>query len=78
MWKKFVDWLSEIFTDALGRPEIKIIIGVPALVAGLIVGLLMLLGKVPSEWAGWSIYMAFASGLLVTTAVADAKIDKEH
>lgn len=67
--------MKEIFTDAKGRLEIKNIIGIPAIVAGLVMGLLGLFW-IKIDWTSWSIFMGFASGLIVTTTVADAVIDK--
>lgn len=66
--------LSEIFTDALGRPEIKNILGVPALTAGLVLGALGLVRIVPMDWTGWGIYMGFSAGLITVTA----KIGRAH
>jgi hypothetical protein len=71
----FIDWIREPFTDALGRPEIKNIIGIPVLIAGFVFAFLGMLKVVPFDLGIWSTVMAFAVGLLVTTAVADAKID---
>ena len=71
--------LKEIFTDAKGRPEIKNILGITATIIGLILGVLMVIGVVPKsviDWTGWIAYMGFASGLIVTTAITDAQIDK--
>jgi hypothetical protein len=70
------EFFKQIFTDAKGRPEIKNVIGIPATIAGLIVGGLMICGIVAQAWSGWLTYMGFAVGLLVTTAAADAAIDK--
>ena len=67
---------AEIFTDALGRPEVKNVLGVPALAAGLVLGALGLVRVVPIDWTGWGIYMGFAAGLVTVTAIADAQIDK--
>jgi len=66
---------TEIFTDALGRPEVKNMVGVPMLITGAVVGILMLIGVVPANLTDWSVYMGFAAGLVTVTAIADAKID---
>jgi len=70
------NFLKEIFTDAKGRPEIKMILGVPCAFVGLIIGILMLLARIPKDWTGFSIFMGVATGLIVTNAITDAQIDK--
>ena len=74
--KAFLAFLAEIFTDAKKRPEIKMILGVPAVFIGLVVGVLMLIGKVSKDWTGWGAFMGVAVGLIITNAVTDAAIDK--
>ena len=74
--KTFLAFLAEIFTDAKGRPEIKMLLGVPAVIVGLVIGALMLLGKVAKDWTGWGAFMGVAVGLIITNAVTDAAIDK--
>jgi hypothetical protein len=69
------DFFVHIFTDALGRPEIKMVLGIPAIIAGLVTGVLGFCGVFAMAWTGWSIYMGFCLGLVTATAVADAKID---
>jgi uncharacterized membrane protein len=66
---KFTDWIREIFTDALDRPEIKNILGVPIIIAAVVYGL------VTRDWVGFGALFGAGSGLLVATTVADAKID---
>ncbi len=74
--KAFLAFLAEIFTEAKKRPEIKMILGVPAVFIGLVVGVLMLIGKVTKDWTGWGAFMGVAVGLIITNAVTDAAIDK--
>lgn len=68
------EFFKEIFTDAKGRPEIKNVIGVPAVACGIIVGLLGLF-IIKVDYSAWSVFMGFSSGLIVTTTVADAVTD---
>ena len=68
-------FFAEIFTDSAGRPEIKMILGVPAIIAGLVTGALGFCGVFAMAWTGWSIYMGFCLGLVTATAVADAHLD---
>ena len=74
--KKIGWFFKEICTDSNSRPEIKMILGIPFLIAGLIVGLLALINNVKDfNWTGWSIFMGFVGALIITTAAADSKID---
>jgi len=61
--------LKHIFTDALGRPEIKTILGVPIAIGAVIYGM------ISKDWAGFDKLAIFAGGLLGVTAVTDALID---
>lgn len=63
------DILKHIFTDAKGRVEIKIILGVPIAIAAVIYGM------ISRDWAGFNSLSVFAGGLLGVTAIADALID---
>lgn len=65
MW----DMIKQIFTDAMGRPEVKIILGVPLAIAAVIYGM------ISRDWAGFNSLSVFAGGLLGVTAIADALID---
>jgi hypothetical protein len=67
--------LKEIFTDAWGRIEVKMVLGVPAIILGLFAGLVGILGLAKLDWVGWGGYMTFCLGLVVTTAAADSKLD---
>lgn len=62
-------WLGGIFTDALGRPEVKMILGIPCFITGIV----YVISTRDLAVAG------FISGNSITlmgfTAVADHKID---
>lgn len=68
--KAFLKWLGGIFTDALGRPEVKMILGIPC----FILGIGYVIATRDLAVAG------FISGNAVTlmglTAYGDAQIDK--
>lgn len=59
-----------IFTDASGRPEIKMILGVPLFIIAMIYGILS------RDWAGFAAMMGPALGLVGLTTLGDAAIDK--
>jgi hypothetical protein len=67
--------IKEVCTDALGRWEPKMLIGIPALIIGLLVGLVGVCKFRELDWLGWGSYISVCVGLIVTTAVTDAKID---
>jgi hypothetical protein len=53
------------------------ILGIPAVLAGILIGLAGLIQLIPAfDWQGWAIYMAFGGGLIGVTAVTDAINDK--
>ena len=62
--------IKEIFTDAAGRIEIKMILGVPMFVAAVVYGI------IARDWVGFGALMGSALGLMGITAVGDAAIDK--
>lgn len=62
--------LKEIFTDAAGRPEVKMIIGIPLSVAAVIYGI------ISKDWTGFGAMAGFAASLFVATTAGDAAIDK--
>lgn len=64
------DFLRGLFTDAKGRPEIKVVLGVPIILAAVVYGL------ASRDWGGFATVSAFGVGLLGGAAVADAAIDK--
>ena len=68
-------WMKEIFTEAKERPEIKNLLGVPATALGLVAGLLRLCGVFSFAFTDWAVFMGIATGLLVTSAVADGLLD---
>ena len=67
-------WFIEIFTDAMGRPEIKNIIAVPMIVTGSVLGAARLLNlwSMTFTFSDWLLFMGFFGGMIVTTAVTDA------
>lgn len=68
--KKFFAWISQVFTDALGRPEVKMVLGVPTFLAAIVY--VFATGNIPV--AGF--VAANALTLMGFTALADAAIDK--
>lgn len=71
------EFFKQIFTDAKGRPEIKNVIGIPAVVIGFVLGIVRLFGLLSFTLADWAVYMGVAISLLFVTAAADAAIDKK-
>lgn len=61
--------MKEIFTDAKGRPEIKMIIGIPLLVAAVAYGMLS------KDWLGFGALSGTALALAGLTTAGDAAID---
>ena len=61
--------ISEIFTDASGRPEIKNILGVPIVVIAVIYGIKS------RDWVGFAALSGFGVGLIFGSTIADSKID---
>lgn len=68
--KAFLKWLGGIFTDALGRPEVKMMLGVPLIIVAVVFGI------ITRDWVGFGALSGFAVSMLVTTAAGDAVIDK--
>jgi hypothetical protein len=64
------EWFGDIFTDALGRPEVKMILGVPTFIAAIVY--VFVTGNIPV--AGF--VAANALTLMGFTALADAAIDR--
>ncbi len=62
--------LKEIFTDAAGRPEVKVILGVPIGIAAVVYGI------ISKDWAGFGAMAGFAASLFIATTAGDATIDK--
>ena len=67
---KLITALSHLVTDAKMRPEIKLILGIPILVAAVVYGM------VSRDWIGFGALSGVALLLFGITAAADAKIDK--
>ena len=63
--------IKEIFTDAAGRIEIKMILGVPMFIAAVVYGI------IARDWVGFGALMGSALGLMGITAAGDAAIDKK-
>ena len=67
---KLIAALSHLVTDAKMRPEIKLVLGIPILVAAVIYGI------ASRDWVGFGALSGVALVLLGITAAADAQIDK--
>jgi uncharacterized membrane protein len=63
-------FFKEIFTDAAGRPEIKMILGVPMAIGAIVYGI------VSRDWVGFGALIGTALGLMGLTTLGDAVIDK--
>jgi hypothetical protein len=61
---------KEIFTDSKGRTEVKMILGVPLLIAAVVYGM------ASQDWIGFGALSATALGLAGLTTAGDAAIDK--
>jgi hypothetical protein len=64
------DLIKHIFTDAAGRPEIKMILGIPLFLVAMVYGIFS------RDWAGFAAMMGPALGLVGLTTLGDAAIDK--
>lgn len=62
--------LAHLVTDAKMRPEVKLVLGIPILVAAVIYGI------ASRDWFGFGALSGVALVLLGITAAADAQIDK--
>jgi hypothetical protein len=70
--KAFLEWLGGIFTDALGRPEVKMMLGVP-----LFIGAQVYVITIGAPGLGvYSVITGTALTLMGITAYGDAQIDK--
>ena len=67
---KLIAALSHLVTDAKMRPEIKLILGIPILMAAVVYGM------VSRDWIGFGALSGVALLLFGITAAADAQIDK--
>lgn len=63
-------FFKEIFTDAAGRVEIKMILGVPLFFGAIAYGI------VSKDWGGFGALMTVALALMGLTTVGDAVIDR--
>lgn len=64
------EFFKQIFTDAAGRPEIKMVIGVPAAIVAIVYGV------VAKDWVGFGAIMGTALTLMGLTTAGDAVIDR--
>ena len=64
------DFFKQIFTDAAGRIEVKMILGVPMFIGAVVYGILA------RDWVGFTALMGTALGLMGLTAAGDAIIDR--
>lgn len=67
------DFFKQIFTDALGRPEIKMILGIPLFIGAQIY--LIIAG--PAVIAAYGAICGTALALMGLTTYGDATIDKK-
>lgn len=65
----------ELITDAKSRPEIKVILGIPIILSGVIYGLYKGIIGSP-DWIGFAALSSLGLSLLGTTALTDSIIDK--
>ena len=65
-----VKFVKEISTDALGRIEIKNVLGIPIIIAAVVYGICS------KDWVGFAALFGGGVSLLTGTAIADAHIDK--
>lgn len=63
-------FFAQIFTDAAGRPEIKMILGVPLFIGAIVYGI------IERDWVGFGALIGTALGLMGLTTLGDAVIDK--
>jgi hypothetical protein len=63
------DFIRGLFTDALGRPELKAVLGFPIALGAA------LYGALSRDWEGFMALAGFSMALLGVTAYADAKND---
>lgn len=68
--EKVIAILSHFFTDAKMRPEIKMVVGIPLLIAAVIYGI------ISKDWIGFGALSGVALILMGITAAGDAAIDK--
>lgn len=64
------EFFVQIFTDAKGRPEVKMILGIPMFIAAIVYGI------VARDWIGFATLMGSSLALMGLTAAGDAAIDK--
>lgn len=70
-FRAVVTFFREVFTDAKGRPEIKMILGVPLLVGAVVYGV------ASRDWAGFGALSGVALSLVMATTAADSRIDRD-
>ncbi len=62
-------WFLGMFTDALGRPEPKMVLGVPTVVTAVVFGV------VTRDWVGFGALFGAGCTLCGFSALADHKVD---
>ena len=65
----------EVFTDTKGRPEIKMILGVLAILAAFAYGLYAAIALKKPDWAGFGAVAGLGVTLIGATTIADAAND---
>ena len=73
---KLCDWLRESFTDAKGRPEPKMILGVFLVLLAVAYGFWAAVINKKPDWTGFSVIAGFGVTLITGAAVADSRIDQ--
>ena len=73
LFKSIGNFLAQIFTDARGRPEIKMILGVPIIIIAVV---FLLIEKLDLEKFG--ALSGLGALLIGATTVADGFIDRDN
>jgi len=73
-----IKFLIEVFTDANGRPEIKMILGVPIIIIAVFYGIFSSVIMNSPDWTGFGALSGLGLALIGTTAVADSLIDRNN
>jgi len=72
------EFLKEIFTDAKGRIEVKIVLGVPIIIIAVVYGIFSAVVLKAPDWTGFGALSGLGIGLIGGTAVTDAIIDNQR
>lgn len=73
---KLREWLRESFTDAKGRPEPKMIMGVVLVLCAIAYAFYSAVIKGRGDWTGVSALAGFGVTLMTASAVADGFNDR--